>query len=99
MSKRATIVLLVGINLVLLATLIIGNYQLPAAYGQAAPLAQNYLMVAGEVRDGQDVLYVIDLASRRLHAFITNRTQNDRRIFHAGVRDLQREFRAGKGGR
>ena len=31
--------------------------------------------------------------------FITNRTQNDRRIFHAGVRDLQREFRAGKGGR
>jgi hypothetical protein len=98
MSKRAIIVLLTGANLLLLAVLILANYRLPAAYAQAAPLAQNYLMVAGEIRDSQDALYVIDLASRRLHAFVTNRAQNDRRIFHAGVRDLQREFRAGKVG-
>lgn len=98
MSKKSIIVLLTGVNLLLLAVLILANYRLPAAYAQAAPLAQNYLMVAGEIRDGQDALYVIDLSSRRLHAFLTNRARNDRRVFHAGVRDLQREFRADKAG-
>jgi hypothetical protein len=96
MTKRAIIVLLVGLNLVLLATLIIGNYRLPAAYAQATPLAQNYLMVTGEIRDGVDALYIVDLASRRMHAFVPNRDQMNRRIFHVGYRDLQKEFRGGK---
>ena len=96
MNKRVIIVLLVGLNLLLLATLFIGNYRLPAAFAQATPLAQNYLMVTGEIRDGVDALYVVDLASRRLHAFVPNRDLANRRFFHVGYRDLQKEFRGQK---
>ncbi|MFH1416966.1 MAG: hypothetical protein ABII12_01580 [Planctomycetota bacterium] len=93
MTKRAVIVLLVGVNLVLLSTLILSSWQLPAAYAQAAPLGQNYLIVAGEIHDGVDALYVIDLAHRRMHVFVPNRDQNNRRVFNVGFRDLQRDFR------
>ncbi|MBX3396263.1 MAG: hypothetical protein KF841_12945 [Phycisphaerae bacterium] len=93
MSKRGLIVLLVGLNLTLAAALILTGWQPPAAMAQAAPLGQNYSIVAGEVRNGMDGLYVLDLALRRLHVFIPNRDQNNRRLFHVGFRDLQRDFR------
>jgi hypothetical protein len=96
MTKRAIIVLLVGVNLLLAATLILSTYRPSAAYAQAAPLGQNYLMVAGELRDGWDGLYIVDLAQRRMHVFVPNRDQNDRRLFHAGWRDLQKDFRGGR---
>lgn len=96
MTKRAIVVLLVGLNLLLASVLVLSSYRLPAAYAQAAPLGQNYLMVAAEIRDGVDGLYVIDLAQRRMHVFIPNRDQVNRRLLHAGWRDLQKEFRGGR---
>jgi hypothetical protein len=95
MTKRALIVLLVGFNLLLLATLIILNTGTPA-YAQASPLGQNYAMVAGQIRRGVDGLYVIDLAQRRLHLFIPNRDQINRRAVYVGYRDLQKDFRGGR---
>lgn len=95
MTKRAAIILLAGVNLVLLATLVLVSWSPPAAYAQATPLAQNYLMVAGEINDGVDALYIIDLANRRMHVFQPNRDQNNRKVFHVGFRDLQRDFRGG----
>ncbi|RIK64574.1 MAG: hypothetical protein DCC65_14205 [Planctomycetota bacterium] len=96
MSKQSIIVLLVGLNLILLATLILFTYAPPQAMAQAAPLGQNYVMVAGQIRSGMDALYVIDLAHRRLHVFLPNRDQANRRIFYEGYRDLQKEFRGGR---
>ena len=96
MNKKSLIVLLVGLNLLLLATLILTSWQLPAAYAQAAPLGQNYVMVAGEIRDGVDALYVIDLSNRRMHVFIPNRNQADRKLIYSGYRDLDKEFRGGR---
>jgi hypothetical protein len=93
MSKRAVIVLLAGANLLLLAVLIIGSWRLPAAHAQAVPLNSNYLMVAGEIRDGADALYVFDLSRRRMHVFVPNVDQNNRRIVYRGARDLERDFR------
>lgn len=95
MTKRALVVLLVGINLVLLAVLVLAGYRLPAAYAQAAPLGQNYVMVAGEINDGVDALYILDLSQRRMFVFVPNRDQNNRRLALAGFRDLQRDFRGG----
>ncbi len=95
MSKRGIVVLLVGLNLCLAAVLILSAWKPPAAYAQAAPLGQNYAVVAGEIRDGVDALYILDLAQRRLHVFVPNRDQNNRRLFHVGYRDLQRDFRGG----
>ena len=96
MTKHARIVFLVGVNLLLLATLILSSWSLPAAYAQAAPLGQNYAMVAGEVRDGQDAVYLLDLPRRRMHVFVPNRDFNNRRLFYEGSRDLQRDFRGGR---
>lgn len=96
MTKRALIVLLVGLNLTLAAVLILTSWEPPAAFAQAAPLGQNYALVAGEIRDGVDGIYVLDLPVRRLHVFIPNRDQNNRQLFHVGYRDLQRDFRGGK---
>lgn len=93
MSKHSLIVLLVGVNLLLLAIMILAGWSPPAAYGQTVPLGQNYLMVAAEIRDGVDALYLIDLSQRRMHVFTPNRDANDRRIIHVGFRDLQRDFR------
>lgn len=96
MTKRAWIVLLVGVNLVLLATLVLAGWHLPAAYAQPTPLGQNYAMVSGQINDQSDALYVVDIPQRRLHSFIPNRDINNRRIFYVGYRDLQRDFRGGK---
>ncbi|HWL94151.1 MAG TPA: hypothetical protein VNT79_11520 [Phycisphaerae bacterium] len=96
MSKKALIVALLGLNLAMAATLILSSWDPPAAFAQAAPLGQNYAIVAGEIRDGVDALYVLDLANRRMHVFLPNRDQNNRRMFHAGYRDLQRDFRGGQ---
>ncbi|HVP11880.1 MAG TPA: hypothetical protein VMV94_11930 [Phycisphaerae bacterium] len=96
MTKRALIVLLVGVNLVLLATLVLASWPLPAAYAQPAPLGQNYVMVSGQINDQSDALYVVDVPQRRLHVFIPNRDINNRRVFYVGFRDLQRDFRGGR---
>jgi hypothetical protein len=93
MSKRALIVLLLGVNLLLLTTLIVASWHLPAAYAQGVPLGQSYLIVAAEMRDGVDALYIVDLSQRRLHVFVPNRDMNDRRMFYVGFRDMQRDFR------
>ncbi len=96
MNKRPFIVLLVGVNLILLTALILTTWRLPEAHAQAVPLGQNYLIVAGEVRDGVDALYIVDLSQRRMHVFMPTRDQNDRRLYHVGFRDLQRDFRGGQ---
>lgn len=97
MSKRSLVVLLAGVNLVLLATLILRSWNPPAAYAQAVPLGANYLMVAAEIRDGTDALYVLDLSQRRLHVYVPNNDMVNRRLFHRGYRDLEQDFRGGGG--
>ena len=93
MNRRSIIVFLVGVNLLLLATLILTTWRLPVAEAQAVPMATNYLMVAGEIRDGTDALYVVDLPKRRLHVFIPNHDQNNRRLIYRQYRDLEYDFR------
>jgi hypothetical protein len=93
LSKRSLIALLVAVNLLLLAGLVLSTYRLPAAYAQAAPLGQNYVMVAAQIRRGVDGLYILDLANRRMHIFVPNRDQVNRRLLYVGNRDVRREFR------
>ena len=96
MNKRTLIVILTGLNLLLLAAVVLVAFPPPKAHAQAAPLGQNYAMVAGEIRDGVDALYLIDLPRRRLHVLVPNRDLNNRRMIYAGGRDLQRDFRGGR---
>ncbi len=96
MHKRTLIVLLAGLNLLLLAGVILFSWSPPAAYAQATPMGRNYAVVAGEINDGRDALYILDLPRRRMHVFVPNRDQANRRLFYAGYRDLQRDFRGGR---
>lgn len=62
LTKRSTIVLLVGLNLFLLAALLIGSYSLPAARAQSSAQASDFVCVTADAAGQEyDVLYVLDL--------------------------------------
>lgn len=96
MNKQSIIVLLVGVNLALLATLILISAAPPAAHAQVAPVGQNFAMVTAKFRAGVDALYVLDLSTRRLHLFVPGRDMNNRRALYVGYRDLVKDFRGGR---
>ena len=91
-SKRSIIVALVGLNLFLLAAMVLSTYSLPAAYAQRMGAGINYISVTCEADLDSDVFYLVDLASRRLHAFIPARTL-DGKLQYVGSRDLARDFK------
>ena len=95
MNRRGIIILLAGANFLLLITLILASWRLPAAHAQGVPLGSSYLMVAGEIRNGSDALYVIDLANRRMHVLVPNLDRNARRLVHRDYRSLEQDFRRG----
>ena len=90
-SKRSIVVALVGMNLFLLGALILSSYSLPAAYAQRAGYAANYVTVTCEVDESYDVLYLVDLPTRRLHAFLPSR-EAEGRLEYVDSRDLQQDF-------
>ncbi|MHC4067289.1 MAG: hypothetical protein ACYSUI_22685 [Planctomycetota bacterium] len=91
-SKRSVIAALVGINLFLLAALILSSYSPPAAYAQRVGGAWNYIAVSCEVDESYDVFYLVDLGDRRLHAFVPSQKQ-DGSIEYVGSRSLESDFR------
>ena len=91
MSKHTIIVVLVGINLFLLAGIVFTVGSPPAAMAQRVGGAGNYIIVAAEVQEDYDALYVFSLAQRRLHAFVTKKGTN--KIEFQDSRDLVQDFR------
>ena len=90
-SKRSVIAALVGLNLVLLATLVLRVYAPPTAFAQRRGAAYNFVAVTCRADKNYDALYMVDLAQRRLHCFVPNRDQTGR-VVYAGVRDLGADF-------
>jgi hypothetical protein len=95
MATRTWLSLLVCLNLLLLTALVLCSYSPPAAYAQGTSLAADYMIVAGEIQDQHDALYIIDVKNRVLHALYYDRGQ--RRLRYAGWRDLELDFRANRG--
>lgn len=91
MKKNFLVSLLVCLNMVLLTGMILASYSPPAANAQTVGLAGNYLMVAGEIQDGYDAMYLIDLRNQTLHAFYYDRGPN--KLAYGQYRDLRRDFR------
>jgi hypothetical protein len=89
-KKRYVITALVGLNLFLLAVLLIGSYSLPAAQAQAGGRAGDFLTVT-VLASGQayDVLYVVDVPKRKMYAFVPDATSID----FVGYTDLKKDFR------
>ena len=97
MRKSTLLSMLVCLNMLLLTAVVLRSYSLPTAAAQGTGLAGNYVVVAGEIQDGYDAVYLIDLQSRYLHAFFYDRGTNS--LKHGGLRDLERDFRNRAGGR
>jgi hypothetical protein len=91
MSKTTCLSLLVCVNLILLTAIVLCSYSPPAAYAQGTSLAGDYLVVAGEIQDQHDALYLIDLRNRLLHVLYFDR--GTRRLRYAASRDLELDFR------
>ena len=91
LRKQTLLVMLVGLNLMLLAALIIGSYSLPEAYAQ--PGGRGGYVCATQIVSGQgwEVLYVLDLKYRKLHAFYPRPQGPD--LAWGGFRDLEQDFR------
>lgn len=91
LDKSMVIAALVCVNLLLATTLALGSYSLPAAHAQGAGLSGNYMVVAGEVQDGYDAIYLIDLQTRMLHVLYHDR--GARQLEYGGNRNLEVDFR------
>jgi len=93
LSRNSIFVFLVGINLLLLAVLLVGSYSLPAAQAQTTMAAGKFVAVTAAV-DSQhyEVLYVLDLSARKLHALAPINVQT-KRLEYLDTRDLEVDFR------
>ena len=91
MSKNTWLSLLLCLNLALLTGIVLCAYSPPAAYAQGTSLAGDYMVVAGEIQDQHDALYIIDVRNRILHVLYYERGRKTLR--YAGARDLEQDFR------
>lgn len=76
MNKRAIVVALVGLNLLLLGGVVLAVYELPEARAQAAGRSGNYVLVAGEIEDGLDALYILNLDRQVIDVVLLNKQGN-----------------------
>ncbi|MFQ5490881.1 MAG: hypothetical protein ACE5GE_09190, partial [Phycisphaerae bacterium] len=74
---------------------ILNAYSLPAAYAQRVGAGSNYIGVTCEVDEDYDVLYLLDLPERQLHAFVPSR-KLDGKLERVASRNLEGDFRRGK---
>jgi hypothetical protein len=95
MNKKTCLSFLVCINLVLLTAILLCSYSPPTAYAQGTSLAGDYVVVAGEIQDQHDALYMIDLRTRILHVLYYDRGTKSLR--YAAWRDLEQDFRHNRG--
>jgi len=91
-TKRTVIVVLVGLNLFLLAALIVGSYPPPAAYAQAGARAGDFVCVTAKAASqSYDVLYVLDVPARKLYGFYPTGPGRGK-IVASPPRDLAEDF-------
>lgn len=92
-TKRACIVFLAGVNLLLFAMLLSGVVSLPKAFAQRATGAGGSFLTVTAKPSGQtyDVLYALDSADHKLHALFPG-DMRSRKLSYGGFRDLARDF-------
>ncbi len=87
-TKRFLILTLIGVNLALLASLIILNYDLPEAFAQQRGGGAKYAAVTAQYTGGTDALYVLHVQKRVLLAIIPQQNQSGRMQWPPSVRDV-----------
>lgn len=95
MNKTTWLAVLVCLNLILLTGLVLVGDTPRTAAAQGTGLAGNYLVVAGEIQDGFDAIYLVDLQQRALHIFYFKK--GTRTLQYGGGRPLEADFRHNRG--
>jgi hypothetical protein len=92
-SKRVLIALLAGLNLFLVALLLSQVSPLPSAFAQAGRGGGGGYICATAKPSGRtfEVLYLLDPATRKLHAFYPASPQS-KEFAHAEPRELDKDF-------
>lgn len=91
LTKRSLIVALVGLNLALLAALVLSLDILPRAEAAPPGRAGDFAAVTVKLHEDYDGLYVIDQTSRKLHLLVPARQEGTLEIIQ--TRDLESDFR------
>ena len=92
--KKAIIAILVCVNAGLLVTLILGA-GVPKAQATypGSVMPNNTIMITGQIRDDEDAVYIIDMASERLAAFEFQGKGPAKRLRPLGTRDLKLDLK------
>ncbi len=101
MSKRALIVFLAGVSLCLLACLVLTTYSPPQAVAQTVTGSGKYILISAEAQINRDVIYLVDLRRKQLHAFYSDvpiASDQPLMVRWCHTRDLTRDFRVSKRG-
>jgi hypothetical protein len=96
MSRQAFIILLVGVNLLLLACLILTSYSPPEAQAQPVSLRGEFILVSAQATQDNDAIYLLDLARRQMHVFraeVPKVAEQPVMVRWYSTRDLTRDFR------
>ncbi|MDP6635538.1 MAG: hypothetical protein QGG42_11600 [Phycisphaerae bacterium] len=87
--KKAIIAILVCVNAGLLVALILGA-GVPAANAyEGSLMPHNTIMITGQIRSGEDAVYIIDMGTERLAAFEFQGKGASKRLRPLGTRDLK----------
>ncbi|MBT3198864.1 MAG: hypothetical protein HN350_03015 [Phycisphaerales bacterium] len=86
--KKAIIAVLVCVNVGLLMALILGVGAPKANAYQGSLMPNNTIMMTGQIRENEDAIYIIDMATEKLAAFEFQRKGNVRSMRPMGTRDL-----------
>ena len=91
-TKRSAITALIVANLCLLAALLSVCFSLPIAYAQPGGRGGEYVCVTAKpASQSYDVLYVLDSAAHKLHAFYPSLPPN-KQLTQVEPRDLKKDF-------
>lgn len=91
-SKRSLLAALLGLNGLLAAIFAVASLTSRPAWAQVGGGPGDMLCVTGKA-GGQtyDVVYLLDVPSRKLHAFYPSSPQN-RQLAYGGFRDLEKDL-------
>jgi hypothetical protein len=91
-TKRSAITVLIVTNLCFLAALLSECYSLPNAKAQPGGRGGEYLCVTAKpANQAYDVLYIVDPAAHRLHAFYPS-LPPQKQLTEVEPRDLKKDF-------
>jgi len=91
--KRTLIVGLCGLNLLLLAGLILSSYELPAAQAQGRGRPGDYIMATCQIHDNYEALVVINNQISGLFVWVPRQSGKVIKVIPTGSRNLQMDFR------